>query len=218
MIGAVLDRFSVEALKVPSGPLAVEVACDLPVDLLIVPYPVAGDRIDHFLNRYRRAELPERGTRVLLLAPGAAAARLERYCDEQVRVLRSDRPADELERRLEDHLRRAPRLPERKMVRLESDGAGSALKRYLQTENLSESGMFVRIRDPLPVGTRCRFELALSPDTRPIRGEAEVTRVAPREERRPGIGLRFARLDVASRRRLSEYVRLELGRSGEGPA
>lgn len=206
MLAPLLARFSVEALRVPTAELALEVAEDLSVDLVVLDYPIPNMRVDHFVSRVGRSQLGTKGTRVLLLALERDLERLSRYGDPMVSFLAVDRPASEVELDLEGHLRRAPRLPGLNMVRIMAESGGAKTHRYLQTDNVSESGMFVRSREVLERGTRFQFELTLTDTQLPIRGVGEVVRVAGEHESRKGFGARFVRLDVEARQTLRLYV------------
>jgi uncharacterized protein (TIGR02266 family) len=69
--------------------------------------------------------------------------------------------------------------------------------------NVSRGGIFIRTREPRPVGTNVRFEFQLQDGTPVFRGEGEVVWVREHDPSEPsrahGMGLKFARLDRSSR-------------------
>jgi hypothetical protein len=76
-----------------------------------------------------------------------------------------------------------------------------------RTLNLSATGMLVATEREEPPGTLVPFELALSDQAPPLRGWAEVIRVAtPPKEAAPGLGLRFRAFSSDGRRRFSAYL------------
>ena len=64
--------------------------------------------------------------------------------------------------------------------------------------NLSEGGMFIRSRQPQPVGTRLKFEVQLAGGQRVMRGLAVVRWIRPmgHPEGGPGMGVQFEQLDA----------------------
>ena len=78
--------------------------------------------------------------------------------------------------------------------------------------NLSAAGMFIAAKEPPKVGTALRFEIVLSDDRPILRGEGQVmwtaradaesaaaSHPAAAAETLSGLGVRFSRLDAASR-------------------
>lgn len=81
--------------------------------------------------------------------------------------------------------------------------------------NISETGLFLRSREILPVGThvRLRFSIMLD-DFETIEGEGEVVRIVDDEEGR-GMGVRFTHLTDATRELLLELGRREAAAAQE---
>ena len=70
--------------------------------------------------------------------------------------------------------------------------------------NLSRGGVFIRTREPKPVGTTVAFELRLSTGEKVLRGEGVVRSVEAEDlsaspPRSPGMAVQFSRLETASR-------------------
>ncbi|MEL6544516.1 MAG: TIGR02266 family protein, partial [Myxococcota bacterium] len=82
--------------------------------------------------------------------------------------------------------------------------------------NVSRNGLFVRAKDPLPVGSRVRFEYRLDDNTRILRGVGLVRWVRDAEnstdEKPPGMGIEFVDLDPQS----EELVTHIVSTKGEG--
>ncbi len=81
--------------------------------------------------------------------------------------------------------------PRRVAINLEFD---SLAKFTSYVSNISQTGCFMRTRDPWPVGTRLRLHFTvLLDDPEVLQTEGEVVRVS---ERPRGMGVRFVQLDA----------------------
>ena len=97
--------------------------------------------------------------------------------------------------------RRAPAAKRTKVVRqrrvainLEFD---SLSKFTSYVSNISQSGCFMRTRDPWPVGTRLRLHFTvLADDPEVLQADCEVVRVS---ERPRGMGVKFVSLSASAR-------------------
>ncbi|MBC7794459.1 MAG: TIGR02266 family protein [Clostridia bacterium] len=83
--------------------------------------------------------------------------------------------------------------------------------------NVSKTGLFIRARDPAPVGSRVRFEYRLKDESRIFRGTgivrwARAAANATEPESPPGMGIEFVDLDPQS----EELVNLIVAQHGEG--
>jgi len=76
--------------------------------------------------------------------------------------------------------------------------------------NISQMGIFISAKDPLPVGTNLRLRFGL-PDEEPLALEGEVVWVNPYrtdgDNLNPGMGVRFHALSLARRERIVSIVR-----------
>ena len=77
--------------------------------------------------------------------------------------------------------------------------------------NLSRGGVFIRTREPKPVGTTVAFELRLSTGEKVLRGEGVVRSVEAEDlsaspPRSPGMAVQFTRLETASRALIEAIV------------
>ncbi len=80
--------------------------------------------------------------------------------------------------------------------------------------NISRGGVFIRTRDPKPVGTLLVLELRLSGGEAAIRGEGVVRWIQAEDptahpRRAPGMGVQFTKLDDASRALVERMVELK---------
>lgn len=76
--------------------------------------------------------------------------------------------------------------------------------------NVSRTGLFVRAKDPLPVGSRVRFEYRIADNTRMLRGVGLVRWSRGVEdssdEKPPGMGIEFVDLDPQSEELITHIV------------
>lgn len=107
------------------------------------------------------------------------------------------------------------------MVQLDATIDSGGVARMYQTQNLSQSGMLLRTRQPLPVGTNVAVQFlfpgdpALSKRSQPggygfVEGEAEVVRhTHPIRERAKGMALRFLHLESPGLESLDRFLQLQ---------
>ncbi|HEX8439391.1 TIGR02266 family protein, partial [Archangium sp.] len=100
------------------------------------------------------------------------------------------------------------------LVKLKHTNIGSFVEEF--AVNLSPGGMFIRSREPQPVGTPVKFEVRIADGVRVLRGSAVVRWVRPPEDLSgpPGMGIQFTELEPASQ----ALVERMLQRKGEAPA
>lgn len=73
--------------------------------------------------------------------------------------------------------------------------------------NISQGGVFIRSKNPLPEGTRVTLQFSvILDDIEEVRGEGEVVRVNHSPENM-GMGVAFTRLDVESKALIDEICR-----------
>ncbi len=104
-----------------------------------------------------------------------------------------------------DQKRRATRLHHEIPVAYRS--VGSFLTDW--ATNISQGGLFINTRAPLPVGTMVRILIQLPGSPFPHDLQGRVTRTTPfgnRANQVPGMGIQFTALDDARRRELELFV------------
>jgi molecular chaperone DnaK len=107
--------------------------------------------------------------------------------------------------------RGAERMPVGLAVRLSYGSVDEFVERF--AVNISRGGVFIRTRDPKPVGSLLAFELRLAGGEPVIRGQGVVRWVraedlAAHPPRAPGMGVQFTELDDASRALVERMVTL----------
>lgn len=98
---------------------------------------------------------------------------------------------------------------QRQHVRVEVNREFEVIEDYIAeyVSNISQGGVFIRSKNPLPMGTRVtlRFSVIVE-DIEIVEGEGEVVRVE-RSPNNTGMGVAFTRLTAESKRLIDEIVR-----------
>lgn len=197
---------SAEAITVPSGRRAVELARQIEVDLLVVRYPLDGMSFGDLVGEVKARSAASRGAQIIGLAPGRSIGGLARHRAPRVAFLRSDGDLDLLAENIVAYLRRSPRIEGSYAVKLRLEGEGAPILKLVQAKDISETGMFLRTKGALPIGAELSFELVIEDDA-PIRGTAEVVRAADRTVADVvGVGVRFLKLAGDDYKRLVGYL------------
>lgn len=182
---------------VGSGAEALELACSLPFDVVIVVVDGLDTGLRDLIRRVRRPDSASQATMMLTLADGPAAlpARELLGCGVD-RVLPPDTSGEDLARAVQELVEASPRVPLKAVIRFRLRTGTDEKIAMCQTEDVSATGVFVRTEITPPAGAHVRFELVLPGHIEPIRGDAEVARhISGRPDRAPGLGLRFLQLD-----------------------
>ena len=92
-------------------------------------------------------------------------------------------------------------IAQRQHLRIDINREFEVIDDYIAeyVSNISQGGVFIRSRNPLPIGTRVtlKFSVILD-DVGIIEGEGEVVRVE-RQGAQPGMGVAFTRLTAKSK-------------------
>jgi CheY-like chemotaxis protein len=208
-IAPLLNRTELEVDRFPRASAALDLVTRVPVDVLLVGYPLPDVATQQFLDAVRSESSPCRQSPLLLLAHHDQLGEASRFIGRGAnRVVAVEESSEGLQQEVSALLAVAPRSSLRLMVRMVvSVGDGSSLE-MSQTENLSETGMLVRTGAIYPLGSRLAFEFHLGGDRLPIRGEGEVTRhTTPGREQVRGVGIRFVAFEKDGLIRLQRYLR-----------
>ncbi len=93
------------------------------------------------------------------------------------------------------------------LVKLKHADIGSFVEEF--AVNISPGGMFIRSREPQPVGTLVKFEVRIAEGVRVLKGSAVVRWVRPPEDLSgpSGMGLQFSELEPASQALVERMLR-----------
>lgn len=108
---------------------------------------------------------------------------------------------------------------QRQHVRVEINREFAVIEDYIAeyVSNISQGGVFIRSKNPLPMGTSVtlRFTVILD-DIEIVEGEGEVVRVE-RSSSETGMGVAFTRLSADSKRLIDHIVDRALAQSSTAP-
>src|SRR4051812_40064593 len=107
-----------------------------------------------------------------------------------------------------DHTRRDMRTPITLKIKFKSSNLDQFIERY--SVDVSRGGIFIRTKEPLPVGTQLRFEFQLQDASSLIAGDGTVVWIREHDPARqgvaPGMGVRFDKLAAESQRVLDRIL------------
>jgi hypothetical protein len=220
-IAETLRQTKVDLHRVRWDQTTLELVQGTTFDVVIIGYPVSRDALVRFLGaaRARGAACRRAGLVLITETPhsDSAKALIGKGANRVV-------PVDELESRLvtavEELARPAHRVPVRIPARVQLLASGRPLRLMAQIDNISTSGMLLRGVTQFPVGTTFSFEMVVPDEAKPIRGSAEIMRLAdPGQEQVNGVGVRFVSFEGSDRLRLEMFIDRNLpDRSGGTPA
>jgi CheY-like chemotaxis protein len=209
-LAPLLDRSEFEVDRFPRAVGALELVARVPLDVLLVGYPLPDLPLQELLDAVRGESSPCRQSPLLLIAHREEVPAAEHFIGRGAnRVVAAEEPPAELQGEISRLLAVAPRSSLRMMVRMVVNiGEGAALE-MAQSENLSETGMLVRTGEVYPLGSRLSFEFHLGGGQLPIRGEGRVVRhtLPGREGGVRGVGVRFVSFERDGLLRLQRALR-----------
>ncbi len=203
-----LGNLECEASRLPGGVSPFQEVERTSYDLVILGYPLQRCELPALLKSIRWRESSCRNAAVLVLAERIALSRVKLLVNRGInRVLPDDATDWELESVLRDLLKVEPRLDLSLPVKLELWLAGKTERVVAQCDNLSASGMLIRGRWEVEIGSPATFELTPPGQPSPIRGTAEVVRPTLRErEGLVGFGIQFVYFEGDGQQRLASFV------------
>lgn len=116
--------------------------------------------------------------------------------------------------------RKTKRSPVTLRIKFKSANLEQFIERY--AVDVSQGGIFIRTKEPLPVGTTMRFEFQLRDESPLITGEGTVVWIREHNASQagvaPGMGVRFDRLTESSQSVLDEILAYKAARGANGVA
>ncbi len=104
----------------------------------------------------------------------------------------------------DDQIRGDRRDSERVQINREFACIDEYIAEYVTS--ISASGVFIRSKNPLPVGTKVNLEFSIIlDDIETVEGEGEIVRVDTSEERK-GMGVAFTRLSAESKQLIDQIL------------
>ncbi len=177
-----------------------------PFDLIVSDLPLRGAGLIDFVDSLRGPGTLSEGCPTVLLAPRALGTTsaadgdgVEGYASPRA-LLRAVAGLLQISDRVRRHL----------LVQVDIEIDSATIRRAVQTENISASGMLLKTQRLVPVGSVVPFILDLPYDPEPVHGRAEVVRHAePQNEGLRGMGVRFVELAGDAGERLRGFVDFE---------
>lgn len=211
-------RASFEVNRVPSGAGALVLIGNVKYNLVVAGMPLPDLGLKEFLSSLRALDSESGGSPLVILAPeGDVPALSKALHDDLLRVVSETASEADLQRAVSEVLGVAARTSSRLLVEMAVGIEGSAQRRLVQTQNLSETGMLLRASTAPAVGTPVQLSFRLPDDSHPIVLEAEIVREAvTSKESVQGFAVRYTRIQPEDRERLREFVNVDIG--AEPPA
>jgi len=208
-IDPVLERSDLTVHRVPLGRSALKMVQSTRPRLLVVALPLLDMRLDAFLEGLAAEGAARKGLTIAILADEHLLPELEPHLDEQHRFLPAHLDSEELQSGILELIGDTTRVARRLMLRLEVQLGAGKLLRMCQTDNISESGMLVRLQDSIPVDSEVRVAISLPSSADPVCVKAQIVRhTDPDRESVQGLGLRFIEFEGQGRTTLTEYLSL----------
>jgi len=114
------------------------------------------------------------------------------------------------EPRLVESRRRFARIALTAQVKVTFEGVAD--RRRLLLDNLSQGGLFIRTKNPKPIGTKLNFEFSVRDGAGTIQGSGIVRWIETDPSRAPGMGIQFTMLNEEGKRELRTILQTTSGK------
>jgi type IV pilus assembly protein PilZ len=207
-----LDRSSFAVDRMARGDTAAVVVAKIAFHLVIAEHPLPGLLLSEFVALLRRPDAPNARTPLIVVGHAARLNEVKGLLrDGDLALAIGD--SQPLLKAASAVLGQPLRMAARFFVRLEVELRSGRELLAGQTDNISETGMFIRTPREYPMGTRVAFQFTLPSERAPIQGEAEVVRRSSGEGGQPqGVGVRFNAFRGEDEKRLREFLRAHADR------
>lgn len=179
-------------------------------DLLVAELPFPGLEPAHFLQTLRSEECASANSPVLFLVRKSYDSKLLSIAPSLLRLVTTCTSLSQTLKIVNETLELRDRSSVHLFAETEVIIDSSRLQRVCQVENVSPSGMLLRMKRNLPLGSVVPFTLRLPDDDTPIYGRGEVIRHTDEAtEAVSGVGVRFFGLDGDGSSRLAGFLRAQ---------
>jgi len=207
LLGGLVGRgFACEGVGYEEGFELLEL---VPFDAVVASFPFPREiPMTRFMTRLRKRSSACRHAALILLTGEFSRPEAEDLVGRGANlVFPASVDADELARAIRAVTGAAARVPLLALVHVEVRTEQGLRRLVAQCENVSETGIFLRMGQALPVGSTVVFELVLPDSGYRLRGEGTVVRhgIGSRGGQE-GIALRFGELGNEARERLASFV------------
>lgn len=207
-IQPLVSRSNVEITRVNSGQHGLSLAISTSYDLIVVQHPLPDLEFSEFFRAVRAPESACDQSPMLILT---REDRLESVADfldgDRAQACCIDAAPEQIQMALTELIGVAMRAKARLGVELAARLEQGSIQLFCQTVNVSEAGMLLRTRRPLPLKTQVQLSLSLPDEPEPIVANGEVLRHTVRGiDGVEGIAIRFLQFEDDGRQRLADFV------------
>ena len=211
-IGTLLRRSDVTIHRMPAEAGSVELVLSSSFSLIVIEAPVGDRPTEDIVREVRDPASASRNAGLIVVAEDTTISELQPLVGRGVnRLIPASRAASELLIALGDLLQVEPRRPLRASLRVHVKASSAANTVFVQTENISSSGMLIRgSTRHFPPSTEVEFQLALPGQREALRGKGVVVRhTMPGTEPVQGFAIRFTDFQGNGSNRLKSYLAQE---------
>lgn len=207
-IEPLISRSSLKVTRVQSGAQAMTLARETAYQLVLVQHPLPDMGFREFFSAVRAGDSASVESALLILTRDDRLEPVAGYLDgEQTQACCIDAAPEQLQLALSELLGIAVRASARLGVELNAQLDGREVSRFCQTVNVSESGLLLRFKGSLPVGSELSLAIHLPDESEPIQAVGRVVRrTDPNKEALDGIAVRLIEIPATGRRRLAEFI------------
>jgi putative ABC transport system permease protein len=187
---------------------ALSLIATFPLELVLVEYPLPDGSLAEFIAEASKSATGD--PKIVVLADESALTDLLEVVGDRCPVIGCGEP-ESFRARVAAHLRKWPERQRRLMVRMQVRVGEGGVDRLAQTENISESGVLIRTKERIPVGSEVDLELNLPEMASPVQLSGKVVRHAEAAGGgMQGMGIAFTRLANEAAERLNQYLERSL--------
>lgn len=203
-----LARDSFEVDRFPSAVGSFELTNEVRFEVLIARFPLPDMELYDFLQGVRSKQSPNMRSSVVLLATSEKLREANSFIGRGANRVMSLEEADgKIQEMISGLLHVAPRKALRHMIAMDIQLGDDTQMHKCQTENMSATGMLLKIDKRYEIGTELKFEFTFEDDHRPIVGIAEIVRhTMVGRDKVGGIGVRFLSFAGDSQRRYMSFI------------
>lgn len=207
-VAPMLRRAEFEVHTVSPSPFVLDLVLVTWFELLIIAYPLPPELpIEQLMTAVRQDGSNCRNASLMLLADPTFLDEAASWIDRGAnRVVGNDWADARLWQAVGDLLDIAPRIALRALVQVDLDARSGRDAELLRTVDISTSGMLLLGSSALPPGTRFEFVIGLPGESQPLRGSAEVVRLAAELNGDQAFGARFIGFREGGDEMLASYI------------
>ena len=207
-LAPVLRYDAIDVDWIPTLEAGLVLVTNHPFNIVILNARPFGESLEDVVRIVRGAGSASSGASILVLAePDGVEAAWPMIGRGVNQIMLVSDPPERIREQIAILLDVAPRATVHLPTRLETAFGNKGREILCQTENLSMSGMLVKTRRQLEIGSMVAFKIVLPDGAGTIRGRGElVRRSKPNREGVEGLGIRFLDFSADSDRKLEDHL------------